>query len=149
MGQEPLLHNEVSMQTPASLSTVGNRVPVHSMDFKELLGRLEAAWTGDPALSYCSEATGKVTVDGFKNVRTFPPPLTSSCVLTPTQASNSLGTRTHSVPCGLDGSDQATMGDSAGDSALSSSASSSWEGSLFLQGHGNGKGLQQGQGPEG
>lgn len=77
------------------------------------------------------------------------PPLTYSCLLIPTQTSNSLKPRTHSVPCGLDGSDQATMGDSAGDSALSSSASSSWEGSPFLQGHGNGRGLRQGQGSQG
>lgn len=49
------------------------------------------------------------------------------------------------MPCGLVGSDQATTGDAAGDSSLSSSASSSWEGSLFLQEHRHGKGLQGGR----
>ena len=49
------------------------------------------------------------------------------------------------MPCGLVGSDQATTGDAAGDSILSSSASSSWEGSLFLQEYRHGKGLERGR----
>ena len=51
---------------------------------------------------------------------------------------------THSVSCGKGVSDQAITGVSAGDSTLSSSASSSWEGNLFLQGHRQGRGLQRG-----
>lgn len=53
---------------------------------------------------------------------------------------------THSS-CGVGVSNQAITGASAGDSTLSSSASSSWEGSRFLQGHRRGRGLREGRGP--
>ena len=54
------------------------------------------------------------------------------------------------MPCRLVGSDQATTGDTAGDSILSSSASSSWEHSLFLQEHRHGREGPSGrQGPQG
>lgn len=132
--QEPLLHHKAS---------------VHRADGTELLGPPEPAWTGGPVLSYCSEATGKVVVKGSKNVHVLPPPQSPPLMCSPHpdfQLSETPGVGpTHSVPCGLDGSNQATMGDSAGDSALSSSASSSWEGSLFLQGHRHGGAFSKGR----
>lgn len=89
-------------------------------------------------MSYCWEATGQVrlVVESAKNI---PLPLTHLPSPTHPHPAFRLSETpqvapTHSVPCRVAGSDQATTGDSAGDSTLSSSASSSWEGSTFLQG---------------
>lgn len=90
-------------------------------------------------------------VEGSRNIHTLPHqpnPLSLSAHPHPDFQPPSETLRvgpTHSVPCGLDGSNQATMGDSAGASALSSSTSSSWEGSLFLQGHSHGGAFSEGR----
>lgn len=118
-------------------------------DFAQLLGQPEAARAGDPALPYCLETTGTVYLQAecSKNIHALPSSPPFACPSPPRLLTRETpeAAPTYSVPCGLVGFDQATTGDAAGDSILSSSASSSWEGSLFLQEHRHGKGLQGGR----
>lgn len=132
-------------------STAGCRGRAPPADLAALPGQPEAAWAG--GLARCSEATGK---SGLwwrvlqMSMLPHSPPLTLHPHPTAFRVSEiPRGPPTYSVPCGVGVSDQATTGVSAGDSTFSSSASSSWEGSLFLQGHRRARGLQRGQGPRG